>query len=52
MKTLKIANKVKDGLVEIFEEYQDIFHLEGDTLRANNFFKHHLKVSDNTSLYI
>lgn len=39
-------------MIKIFEDYQDIFHLEGETLTANNSYTQDLKVSDNTPVYI
>ena len=44
--------KAKDELIKIFENYQNIFHMEGETLSSNNFYKQHLKVSDNIPVYI
>lgn len=55
LQTLKIDNtdsKATDELINIFKDYQDIFHLEGDVLTANNFYTQHLNLTDETPVYI
>ena len=44
--------KAKNELIKIFGNYQNIFHMEGEALSSNNFYKQLLKVSDNIPVYI
>lgn len=55
LKVLNIDSKdtlANDALFEIFKEYQDIFHLEGESLSTNNFYRQHLNVNDTNPVYI
>ena len=47
-----IDDRVRNSLYDIIEEYNDIFHLEGDNLSANNFYRQHLNLTDKTPVYI
>lgn len=44
--------KARTELIQIFKDYEDIFHLKGETLTSNNFYTQNLKISDNTPVYI
>lgn len=50
--TQNIDEKDKIELLNTIEDYQDIFHLEGDKLTTNNFYTQQLNISDNNPTYI
>lgn len=41
----------RQTIEEICKEFEDIFHLEGDHLTANNFYKQRLQTVDDTPVY-
>lgn len=55
LKELKLENldkQAQKSLLDIFKEYSDVFHLHGDKLTINNFYKQKIKVEDKTPVYI
>lgn len=40
------------SLNEIFEEFQDVFHLPGEELGVNNFYTQQIQTTDSTAVYI
>lgn len=44
--------KAKQSILKICEEYADCFHLDGDTLTVNNFYKQKISMADNNPVYI
>lgn len=57
-KLIKILNLdsddkiARDSLYKIFEQFPDIFYIEGETLSTNNFYTQHLSINDETPVYI
>lgn len=41
-----------NDLKPLIKEFNDIFHVEGDKMTVNNFYKQHLRIVDNTPTYI
>lgn len=55
LETLDIGGKDKKAeksLIEIFTEYQDIFHLPGEKLSVNNFYTQEIQTTDSVPVYI
>lgn len=52
LKLEKLDEATEAELTEIFRKYQSIFHLEGETLSVNNFYKQKLNLTDNSPVYI
>lgn len=48
----KIPDHARKTLLNLCEEYADIFHLDGDKPSTNNFYSQDLQVTDPTPVYI
>lgn len=43
--------KARDSLMKVIAEYQDVFHLEGEKLTVNNFYKQKIATTDDVPVY-
>lgn len=48
----KIPNHTQEPLLNLCEEFVDIFHLDGDKPTTNNFYSQDLHLTDKTPVYI
>lgn len=55
MQQLKLPNlgdHTKQTIIDICKKYQDIFHLEGESLTKNNFYRQTISMVDQNPVYI
>ena len=52
IKLTQQTTEIEQKLMQLMKNYDDIFHLTGDSLQTNNFYTQNINLTDNVSVYV